>query len=99
MPKCQKPKDYCPIKFTLWTPDIESMLDYEWTPLPKRKHFPLKVRAHRVGLKIAAEELSYLRQRLNAIGDEIQAEQSLEQFRQECDRLQGKVRELLKVKL
>jgi hypothetical protein len=99
MPKCQKPANYCPINFALWTPGNDSMLDYEWTPLPKRKHFPLKVRAHRVGLKIAAEELAFMRQRLAAIGAEIQAEQSLEHFRQELDGLQGKVRELLGVTL
>jgi hypothetical protein len=99
MPKCQKPKDYCPITFTVWTPNNDSMLDYVWTPLPKRKHAPLKVRAHRVGLKIAAEELAYLRTRLDAIGDEIKAEQNLEQFRQELDGLQAEVRELLGVTL
>jgi hypothetical protein len=99
MPKCQKPKDYCPIRFTLWTPDIESMLDYEWTPLPKRKHFPLKVRAHRVGLKIAEEEVAYLRARLAALGTVIREEQNFLLFQKELDGLQGKVRELLGVTL
>lgn len=79
-------------------PDDVDVLDLDWEPAP-RIHFPNRVRAHRQGLQIAREELGYLRERLAAIGDEIQSEQRLAQFRQELDGLQGKVRELLVVTL
>lgn len=79
-------------------PDDVDVLDLDWEPAP-RIHFPNRVRAHRQGLQIAREEFAFLRQRLDAIGVEIQAEQSLEQFRQELDGLQAEVRALLKVTL
>jgi len=98
MPKCQKPKDYCPIRFTLWTPDNASMLDFEWTPLPPRKHVPLKVRAHRIGQRIAAEEFSYLKARLAALGTVIREEQNLLHFQKELDGLEQRVLAALGVK-
>lgn len=77
--------------------DIGLWSDYDWEPAPRapRIHFPNRVRAHRQGIQIAREEIAYFRQRLDAIGKEIQAEQSLAQFRQEFDRLQAKVRAVL----
>jgi len=98
-------RPYCPIRgFTVWTPDGDSMLAYDWEPLKarderSRNHLPLRVVAHRQGVAIAREELSYLRQRLAELGAEIQAEQTLQAFRAELDALQGKVRELLGVRI
>jgi hypothetical protein len=85
------PKDYCPIKFTVWTPDNDSMLDYVWTPLPKRVHTPLRVRVHRAGLRIVREDIAYLRARCAELGALIKAEQSLLQFQEEFQALEAKV--------
>jgi hypothetical protein len=101
MPEPKKPKDYCHIRATMCLPDDIDVLDLDWEPAPPvpRIHFPNRVVAHRQGQRIAAEELAYLRVRLAALGDEIQAEQSLQSFRQELDALQGTVRQLLGVTL
>jgi hypothetical protein len=99
MPNCQKPKDYCYIRATMFLPDDIDVLALDWSPAPPvpRLHFPNRVIAHRQGVRIAREELAFLRQRLDAIGEEIQAEQNLEQFRQEFDSLQARVRAALGV--
>jgi hypothetical protein len=102
MPKTtRKPNGYCFIRATMHLPLDVDVLDLDWEPAPRapRVHFPNRVIAHRQGQRIAREELAFLRERLAAIGDEIQSEQRLAQFRQELDGLQGKVRELLGVNL
>ena len=50
-----------------------------------------------VAERLAREILGDYRKRLDAIGREIKAEQRLQSFREECDRLQAKVRQLLGV--
>lgn len=98
MPKRKMPKDYCPIRFLVWSPEADSMLDYEWAPNPK-KLLPLRVRAHHAGLKIIASDIAIIRQRLAAIGAEIERDRALLQFQAECAQLQQQVRELLGVRI
>lgn len=103
MPSPKQP-ERCPIRFLVWSPDGDSALDYDWFPVPKppkkskrAHHFPNRVRAHRQGLQIAREELSFMRARLTALGAVIAEEQALVQFQKDFDTLQGRVRKLLRI--
>ena len=62
---------FCPIKgFTVFNPDGESWLAYDFEPLPPSVP-SLKERAAAIGKRIAAEQDAYLRQRLAEIAWEV----------------------------
>jgi len=84
---------YCPIKgFIVWTPDNDSMLAYDWSPLPK---LPTRAQLrHRLCMQRSAaakQELAYLRERCAALGAVIAADEALADFRREFDGLEKRV--------
>ena len=87
------PKRTCYIRATMHLPDDIDVLNLDWEPAKreKRQHYPLRIVLHRLGQQIAADEVVYLRQRLNELGEQIEQEQKLAQFQQEFQTLEAKV--------
>jgi len=77
---------YCPIVgFTVWLPDGDSALAYDWEPLPEPEkpvkpsrratHLPLRVRLNRQGKEIEKQEREYLKAWADRLSTEIRQQE------------------------